>query len=96
MPRNVEIKARVSDPAGLALRAAQFADRGPIEILQDDTYEVEALGHFIELEVVLDERESAAAGVEIAHALLRNLDIDSRQLIEGAYVDLLARAHDHA
>ena|SRR5882672_354525 len=174
MPRNVEIKARVADAAGLDLRAAQLADRGPIEILQDDTFfncahgrlklralaadagelifyqrpdepgpkqsfyiiaathapdamrdaltlaygqcgrvrkrrrvylagrtrihldEVEALGHFIELEVVLEEREPTAAGIEIAHALLRSLDIDPRQLIEGAYVDLLARSHDHA
>jgi predicted adenylyl cyclase CyaB len=58
--------------------------------------EVEELGHFLELEVVLEEDESTAAGVALAHTLLQRLGIDSQRLIEGAYVDLLARAHGHA
>jgi predicted adenylyl cyclase CyaB len=36
--RNVEIKARVGDLAGLATRVAAIADQGPTEILQDDTF----------------------------------------------------------
>ena len=56
---------------------------------------VDNLGHFLELEVVLDDNEPTAAGVEVAHALLRTLEIDSSRLIEGAYVDLLNRpAHE--
>jgi predicted adenylyl cyclase CyaB len=54
--------------------------------------EVHALGHFLELEVVLDDGEPLAAGVEVANALLRRLEVDVTQLVEGAYVDLLAHA----
>lgn len=167
MARNVEIKARVADAAALERNVARIADRGPIEIVQDDTFfncergrlklrafsagagelifyrrpdeagpkesfyviaptsapdalrdaltlahgqcgrvrkrrtlylagrtrihldQVDALGHFLELEVVLDDNEPTAAGVEVAHALLRSLEIDPGGLIEGAYVDLL-------
>ena len=175
MARNIEIKARIADAAALAHNVASLADRGPVEILQDDTFfhcergrlklrtfsatagelifyqrmdqagpkesvyviaptsapdalrealmlaygargrvrkrrtlymagrtrihldEVESLGHFLELEVVLAEGEPAAAGVAVAHALLRGLEIDPHQLVEGAYVDLLAqRRHGHA
>ena len=52
---------------------------------------VEGLGHFLELEVVLDEHEPAEAGVAEAHALMAKLGVEASQLIEGAYVDLLAR-----
>jgi predicted adenylyl cyclase CyaB len=48
------------------------------------------LGHFLELEVVLDEYEPLAAGVREADELLVQLGVQSSQLIEGAYVDLLA------
>jgi adenylate cyclase class IV len=51
---------------------------------------VEGLGYFLELEVVLSESEPAEAGVEIAQELLAKLGISPEQLIEGAYVDLLA------
>lgn len=50
---------------------------------------VEGLGHFLELEVVLSSSESSQPGVEVAHRLLDQLGIESSQLIEGAYVDLL-------
>jgi len=52
---------------------------------------IEALGHFLELEVVLSEGEPSAAGVEEAHKLMAALGIAPTQLIEGAYVDLLAK-----
>ncbi len=52
---------------------------------------VENLGHFLELEVVLSEGESPEAGVEEAHSLMASLGITNAQLIEGAYVDLLAQ-----
>jgi predicted adenylyl cyclase CyaB len=54
---------------------------------------VEELGHFLELEVVLSEGEPSARGVEEAHKLMAALGIASTQLIEGAYVDLLAQKH---
>ena len=50
---------------------------------------VDGLGHFLELEVVLSENESADVGIGIAHELLAKLGISPQQLIEGAYVDLL-------
>ncbi len=38
MPRNIEIKARIDSVAAVAPRAAALADRGPVEITQDDTF----------------------------------------------------------
>ncbi|MDB5968472.1 MAG: hypothetical protein JWQ90_922 [Hydrocarboniphaga sp.] len=51
---------------------------------------VENLGHFLELEVVLGDAEPAEAGVAEAQALMARLGVEPSQLIEGAYVDLLA------
>jgi adenylate cyclase class IV len=56
---------------------------------------VEGLGDFLELEVVLDEGESAAAGEREAFELMRKLGVDRLRLIDVAYVDLLARAGVH-
>ena len=56
--------------------------------------DVKGLGRFLELEVVLNEDESAETGVLEAQALMARLGIDSSQLIEGAYVDLLSEAND--
>ncbi len=50
---------------------------------------IQDLGHFLELEVVLSEGESAQAGVEVAHKLMAQLGIESEQLIDCAYIDLL-------
>ena len=38
MARNIEIKARVADLEALRARTAAIADRGPVEIPQDDTF----------------------------------------------------------
>ncbi|WP_075257362.1 class IV adenylate cyclase [Herbaspirillum camelliae] len=38
MARNVEIKARLSDLAATLERVREMADRGPVEIEQDDTF----------------------------------------------------------
>lgn len=53
---------------------------------------VQGLGEFLELEVVMDEAEPASAGVDEAHRLMAALGVQPHQLIEDAYVDLLARA----
>lgn len=53
--------------------------------------EVQGLGHFLELEVVLEDGESADEGIAEAHALMARLGVERAQLIEGAYVDLLRR-----
>ncbi len=51
---------------------------------------VEGLGNFLELEVQLSEEEPSENGVEVVRSLLTKLGISSSQLIEDAYVDLLA------
>jgi len=45
------------------------------------------------LEVVLSEGESPERGIEEAHNLMASLGITDVQLVEGAYVDLLAQQH---
>lgn len=56
--------------------------------------EVEGLGHFIELEVVLGPEETAAQGTAVARELMSALGIRQADLVAGAYVDLLT-AGDH-
>ena len=51
--------------------------------------EVEGLGHFMELEVVMREGQSDAEGQAIAEDLMRRLGVREEALIEGAYMDLL-------
>lgn len=53
---------------------------------------VEGLGEFLELEVVLEDGEEPQTGKAIAHDLMDKLGIQPYQLIEGAYVDLQAKA----
>jgi adenylate cyclase class IV len=55
---------------------------------------VEQLGHFLELEVVLGEAEPPDAGVREARELMAKLQVKPDQLIEDAYVDLLAGRRD--
>jgi predicted adenylyl cyclase CyaB len=50
--------------------------------------EVEGLGHFLELEVVLADGESVEAGQAVAHDLRSKLGISAQALIAGAYVDM--------
>lgn len=52
--------------------------------------EVENLGSFLELEVVLREGEAAEAGVREAEDLMSRLGIKASQLIDHAYIDLLS------
>lgn len=51
--------------------------------------QVEGLGTFMELEVVLREGDSAAEGARIARALMQSLGVEAADLVEGAYMDLL-------
>jgi len=54
--------------------------------------EVEGLGAFLELEVVLADTETADAGDREAQRLMRLLGIATGDLVECAYVDLLGTA----
>ncbi len=167
MNRNVEIKARVADPAGLAERTRSIADEGPFEIQQTDTFfvcdngrlklrvfspdrcelifyrranvegpkksqyviargnepatllealtlaygqagrvvkhrtlyrvgqtrihldQVEGLGNFMELEVVLRDGQSNSSGASIASEIMQQLGVQETDLIDKAYVDLI-------
>jgi predicted adenylyl cyclase CyaB len=51
--------------------------------------EVDGLGSFLELEVVLSEPRSVAEGETVALRLLSALGVSEADLIRGAYVDLL-------
>ena len=53
--------------------------------------QVQGLGDFLELEVVLSESESAEIGVLDATELMSRLGVQQQQLLEEAYVDLLAQ-----
>lgn len=170
MPSNIEIKARVADPARKRELTERIADTGPTVLRQQDTFfpcpngrlklrkltadqgelityrradvagtkqsdyllsctttpdtlravlaealgtgivvtktrllylvsqtrvhldEVEGLGTFLELEVVLKEGQSPEEGHRIAREIMRQLEVKEADLIEGAYADLLARA----
>lgn len=170
MPANIEIKARVADPAALMNRALEVATAPPKTILQTDTFftvpdgrlktrefpdgsaelifyrrpdatgpktsnyaisrtadgeglrkiltdslgvrgvvikrrilllagrsrihldEVENLGSFMELEVVLEEGENSAQGEAEAARLMEQLKITADDLVSGAYIDHLEKA----
>jgi adenylate cyclase class IV len=51
---------------------------------------VEGLGDFMELEVVLGTSDDTAGGESEARRIMQALGIDERDLVEGAYVDLMA------
>jgi len=51
--------------------------------------QVEGLGVFLELEVVLAPTQTPEAGMAVAKGLMRDLGIDEDQLVSKAYVDLL-------
>lgn len=52
--------------------------------------DVEGLGPFLELEVVLRDGEPARSGEDEARQLMQQLGIAATQLVEDAYVDLLS------
>lgn len=61
---------------------------GQTRVHMDD---VEGLGQFMELEVVMQEGQSDAEGQTIAEDLMTRLGVERTDLLEGAYMDLLER-----
>ncbi len=53
--------------------------------------QVENLGEFLELEVVLNADESEQHGVRTANSILEKLGIPSPSLVAGAYIDLMEK-----
>ena len=62
---------------------------GQTRIHLDD---VEGLGQFMELEVVMREGQSDAEGQMIAEGLMTSLGVERSDLLEGAYMDLLEKS----
>ena len=62
---------------------------GQTRIHLDD---VEGLGQFMELEVVLRDGQSDADGQSIAEDLMAKLGVRTEDLLEGAYMDLLEKS----
>lgn len=58
--------------------------------------EVEGLGEFIELEVVLRPEQSTDEGIRIAEELMEKLHISPENLIEGAYMDMLLQKQNES
>jgi predicted adenylyl cyclase CyaB len=56
--------------------------------------DVDGLGQFMELEVVMREGQSDAEGQAIAEGLLERLGVEKSDLLEGAYMDLLESSTD--
>jgi predicted adenylyl cyclase CyaB len=59
---------------------------GQTRIHLDD---VEGLGQFMELEVVMREEQTDAEGAAIAEELMASLGVEGRDLLQGAYMDML-------
>jgi predicted adenylyl cyclase CyaB len=62
---------------------------GKTRIHLDD---VEGLGSFLELEVVLDPGESVEGGEKVAREIMTRLGVEPSDLVGEAYIDLLKRA----
>jgi predicted adenylyl cyclase CyaB len=54
--------------------------------------EIEGLGRFVELEVVLADGEPVERGVAEAHGLMAALGIQEDQLVSHAYLDVLRQS----
>jgi len=55
--------------------------------------DVDGLGQFMELEVVMREGQSDTEGEEIADSLMTNLGVERSDLIDGAYMDLIENSY---
>jgi len=90
------------DPAGLkAVLESAYGARGCVRktrflYLVGQTRihldQVEGLGQFMELEVVMRDGQEDAEGQKIAEELMASLGVERGDLIEGAYIDLLEQA----
>ncbi|HVO26842.1 MAG TPA: class IV adenylate cyclase [Candidatus Margulisiibacteriota bacterium] len=83
-----ELLSLAYGPVGRVLKQRTLFVVGRTRIHLD---QVVGLGHFLELEVVLEDHESPEAGVHEAHEIMARLGVEPSQLIKGAYVDLLAQ-----
>jgi predicted adenylyl cyclase CyaB len=89
-PENLKrILAKVYGIRGVVRKTRYLYLVGQTRVHLDD---VEGLGKFLELEVVMQGGQSDAEGQAIAEALMASLGVERGDLLEGAYMDLLAPA----
>jgi predicted adenylyl cyclase CyaB len=79
-----DVLQRALGLAGLVKKRRYLYLHGPTRIHLDD---VEGLGKFLELEVVLAPDEDEAKGEAIARELMQKLSVQPEDLLAGAYVD---------
>ena len=72
---------------GVVRKARYLYLVGQTRVHLDD---VEGLGQFMELEVVMQDGQSDVEGQAIAEDLMASLGVERSDLLEGAYMDLLA------
>ena len=75
---------------GRVVKQRQLVRVAATRIHLDD---VQGLGHYMELEVVLGDHQAPQQGQATAQALMAALGIEPAALCSGAYVDLLAARH---
>jgi predicted adenylyl cyclase CyaB len=88
----VDVLAAVLPVRGTVMKRREVLLVGRTRIHLD---QVERLGSFVELEVVMAADEPTDGGVREARALLAALGISQTALISGAYIDLLEAANLH-
>lgn len=76
------------EPLGIVTKTRTLYLVGQTRIHLD---EVQDLGSYLELEVVLEPSQTEAEGESIAHQLMQKLGIQSEDLVEGAYLDHLIK-----
>lgn len=81
-----DVLARAYGIRGVVRKTRYLYLVGQTRIHLDD---VEGLGHFMELEVVLADGQSDAEGQSVAEALMLQLGVCREDLLNGAYMDLL-------
>jgi predicted adenylyl cyclase CyaB len=82
----LEILQQVSRSSGTVEKVRSLYMVGQTRIHID---EVKGLGSFLEIEVVVKERQSEAEGLHIAHMLAKEFGIMEDRLVPVAYVDLI-------
>lgn len=77
--------------ASLGVRGVVAKNRTMYHIGQTRIHidEVDGLGSFVEIEVVLSSGDSTERGVAIANNLMKHLEIGEQDLIDCAYIDLI-------
>ena len=84
------MKAALSGALGIAGVVSKQREVFFIEQTRVHLDQVEGLGTYLELEVVLEDQDSIELGEAITNRLMQELSIDESQLVSGAYFDLLA------